>query len=340
MKHVPVMLSETVELFDPQPGQIYIDCTFGGGGHTKALLERGCIVIAIDRDADAKKYADELISQGYPIYFYNRVFSQITQVHQQWMWDYVNEKYHKQIIDEMCNMYDLQDFNEQHISQYQELKAKTLDKMIADNKIPRPQIAGILADFGICTHQLHNGRGFSFHHNDPLDMRMGRSKITAKEILNQYSEEALADMFYFLSDEKFSRLIAKKIVQYRSQKPITHMHDLLTLFREQTHGIHPATKVLQALRIEVNQEFKEIHELLHEIRHIKQTESMKIICISFHSGEDRIVKNVLNQWEKENISARKQTHLYTPTEQEIKANPPSRSAKLRYCMRIFTDAIK
>lgn len=335
MKHVPVMLAETIEFFDPQPGQIYIDCTFGGGGHTRALLERGCIVIAIDRDADAKKYADELISQGYPLYFYNRIFSHIEQIHQQWMWDYVYEKYHQEIIAEMCSVNNLTDVNDSNISQYETLKAKTLEKMITDNKIPRPQIAGILADFGICTHQLNNGRGFSFQNNDPLDMRMGRSKITAKDILNQYSEDALADMFYYLSDEKFSRLIAKKIVQYRSENQITHMNDLLTVFREQTHGIHPATKVLQALRIEVNQELKEIHELLHQIRYMKQTDPMKVVCISFHSGEDRIVKNVLGQWEKDNVSMRKNTKLLTPSEKEIKSNPPSRSAKLRHCVRIF-----
>ena len=362
--HVPVMFDEVMKAMDGKKGEIFIDCTFGGGGHTRGLLERGCTVVAIDRDVQAGRYAEALASKGYPIWFYNRVFSQLGHIHQQWMWEYVNStvKVGRGIVEigeagnderiELGRAAEREDYSE-----YFEEKAQLIESMIANGRIKQPQIAGILADFGICTHQLYNKRGFSFKHNDPLDMRMGRSKIKASDILRQYSEEALADLFFFLSDEKQSRLIARKIVALRAKKPITHMYDLLQLFPEQHSSMHPATKVLQALRIEVNQELKEIHQLLEAAHCLKQEKSFKLACISFHSGEDRIVKNMFSSWVKENNNIGKndpkdikyenisnerfeqysnRCKLLTkkpiePTEEEIRRNPASRSAKLRVC---------
>lgn len=360
--HVPVLLDEVLNIFNPKAGEIYIDCTFGGGGHSKAILDKGCTIVAIDRDFDAKQYADKLASQGYPIWFYNRVFSQLTHIHQQWMWEYVNSTCHinntttqnstnnSNMNLELGNAYDHED-----CSEYFDNKAKMIEQMISSGQIKQPQISGILADFGICTHQLYNQRGFSFKYNDPLDMRMGRSKIKASDILRQYSEEALADLFFFLSDEKQSRLIARKIVALRSKQPITHMHDLLQLFPEQHSSIHPATKVLQALRIEVNQELKEIHQLLEAAHTLKQDTPFKLACISFHSGEDRMVKNIFNDWSKtktQDTSHQNTNDKFTkhtnhcklltkkplePTEAEIKRNPASRSAKLRSCILSSTN---
>ncbi len=330
MKHIPVMLNEVLQIFDPQPGEIYIDCTFGGGGHTKALLDKGCTVIAIDRDIDAKKYADELSAHGYNIWFYNRIFSQIEHIRQQWMWEYSNVKYNEQIMKKLSSNVD---YNEDSAAYFGH-REKVLEEMIKNEEIPQPQISGILADFGICTHQFHNKKGFSFKNNDPLDMRMGRSKLTASDILHQYTEHQLSDMFFFLSDEKHSRVIASKIIALRGKQPITHMFDLLSIFPPQSSSMHPATKVLQALRIEVNQELKEIHELLHNISNIHQKENIKIICMSFHSGEDRIVKTIFNQWNDDERCSQLSKKLLTPSESEIKSNPASRSAKLRHCQLI------
>ncbi len=227
-------------------------------------------------------------------------------------------------------------------------------------KLGIDHVDGIVADFGVSSPQLDEAeRGFSFAKDGPLDMRMDQSaEMTAATVVNTYDESTLADIFYQYGDEKRSRGIARAIVAARSETPFTRTKELASLVarivRAKNMKIHPATRVFQALRIEVNQELQEIQQVLAQSLDLLH-DGGRLICVSFHSLEDRIVKKFF----KDNTSPRVKENKYKPQstddtqpfkilatkpiiprDDEIKTNPRARSAKLRAVTRQRAGAIQ
>lgn len=284
--HIPVLIKEVIEYLNIQPGGVYIDATFGGGGHTRAILsyEPTCHVIAFDWDLKALEQAESLMEE-FP--------GRLTLV---WANFSLIEK---------------------------KLKELKYDK-----------VDGILADFGTSQFQLHERAGFSFNSDTPLDMRMSPShqKITAAEIINKGTENTLREIFEVLGEEPRAKALAKAIVLERVKKPITTTKQLANLVEKIIprlgKKIHPATKVFQALRMYVNKELDNINALLKAgIRVVAN--GGRIVCITFHSLEDRLVKQFFKQQHDEEGHAAVTTRVVIPAEQEVAENPASRSAKLR-----------
>lgn len=197
---------------------------------------------------------------------------------------------------------------------------------------------GIIADLGVSSPQLDVAeRGFSFRHSAPLDMRMDRSQeLTAAKIVNHWQEVSLANLIYEYGEERFSRRIAKKIVQQRPFRSTTDLAEAIasTVPGKYRHGrIHPATRTFQALRIEVNQELKSLEKLI-ELAPTWLKPGGKIGIISFHSLEDRIVKHHFRNSELLNVITKKPI---TAQPDEQRANPRSRSAKLRFAERMINS---
>lgn len=199
-------------------------------------------------------------------------------------------------------------------------------------------VDGILLDIGVSTMQLKSeGRGFSFMKDEPLDMRMDKNQeLSAKEVVNSYREKDLANLIFEFGEERFSRRIAKAIVNERRKKRIETCTELASIIENSLKGrgrIHPATKTFQALRIEVNKELDELSAGISSGADMLNTGG-RICVLSYHSLEDRIVKNAFKKLASEGIF-----HIITkkplvPSRQEIRSNPPSRSAKLRVAERI------
>lgn len=306
MDHTPVMLKEVIENLDPKAGELHLDCTFGAGGYTKAILEKGAKVIAIDRDPSAKKYADSLREEFADRFkFINSTFSD-------------NIKY-----------FD---------------KDKLFD--------------GIVLDLGVSSMQLDQPeRGFSFMHEGLLDMRMGQNGKSAKDFVNQAEEEDLANTIYKYGDEIASRRIAKAIVNARVSKEISTTVELADIVRKaighRGGKIDPATKTFQAIRIWVNDEMEEIENFLSHAESMLKIGG-RLVVVTFHSLEDKIIKEYLVGNTAKKVAKSKYAHLsalYTkeddnsiyqlmhkkplvPTDTEVRANPRSRSAKLRSAFKI------
>lgn len=305
--HYTVMKQEAVNIMEPQDGKIYVDCTLGGGGHSGLILEKiqpNGRLISFDIDDDAIAAASDRLKN----------FNNITIVK----------------------------------SSYTNLR-----KVLKELNIERIT-GGLLLDLGASYHQLTKAeRGFSFSKEAPLDMRFDQdASITAYDIVNSYKEEDLVRIFSEYGEERFSKRIAKKIVEVRKKAPIKTTTELANLIinatpKVKTH-LHPATRVFQAIRIEVNQELKNVETILNETLDLLDVNAI-ISVISFHSLEDRLVKNILK---REAQKCRCNNMICTckpprielltrkpilPTDEEIKENPPSRSAKLRAakCIRIW-----
>ena len=297
--HIPVLLRESVDGLDIQPDGVYVDVTFGGGGHSKEILSRlGAKghLYSFDQDADAEKN----IVNDDRFTFVRSNFRYI----ENWM----------------------QYYGVEHID-------------------------GLLADLGVSSHHFDDEtRGFSFRFDAPLDMRMNnRAGKTAAEVLNDYTEEQLADVFYLYGELKDARRIARAIVKARQQERIETTGQLL-----QVLGIHvdspnsqwkkDMAKIYQALRIEVNHEMDALREMLRGATCLLR-EGGRLSVITYHSLEDRIVKNVMKSGNAEGRveqdffgrfhSPFKSVNKVTvPSEQEQTENPRSRSAKLRIAERI------
>ncbi|MFH1644519.1 MAG: 16S rRNA (cytosine(1402)-N(4))-methyltransferase RsmH [bacterium] len=203
------------------------------------------------------------------------------------------------------------------------------------------KIDGILADFGTSQYQIHHKAGFSFQQKTPLDMRMSpaHQKITAQNIIDKMSEKELAQIFFKYGEEKKSFAIAHAIVEQRKIIPIQNTRQLADLIYrinppKKDQKIHPATKVFQALRIVVNKELENINTLLKTSLSLLNVEG-KMVFISFHSLEDRIVKNFFR--ENSHILKILTPKAITATETEIKLNPSARSAKLRAAEKTVKD---
>lgn len=289
--HKSVMVKEVLEYLKPSDGGIYVDATFGSGGHTQAILEANpnCKVIAIDIDQNAINLNATALKEKY------------------------NDRLH--VI--WGNFINITKF----------LKSMSINK-----------IDGILADFGTSQYQIKHKPGFSFNIESILDMRMspGHSKVTAYDIVNKSQELELTDIFYKFGQEFNAKKIAKAIVKYRKEVgPIKTTSQLVNIIESVTTKnrpgcIHPATKVFQALRIVANNELNSIKSLLAQSVKLLKSNGA-IVCISFHSLEDTIVK----QFFKDNIQDFKilTEKIVTATKQEIEENRSSRSAKLRAALR-------
>jgi len=200
------------------------------------------------------------------------------------------------------------------------------------------QVDGFLFDLGVSMLQLKSERGFSFQINAPLDMRMDREqKLTAYKVVNEYPEKELARIIWEYGEERLSRKIARTIVQARKKKPIETTAELAKLVEsvyppKLRHGrIHPATRTFQAIRIEVNRELESLKIALEKTLDFLKVGG-RLVVISFHSLEDRIVKNFLKEHsDKLKILTKKPI---TPSEEEVRDNPASRSAKLRAGERV------
>ncbi|MBA2307593.1 16S rRNA (cytosine(1402)-N(4))-methyltransferase RsmH [Candidatus Dependentiae bacterium] len=283
--HIPVLVTEVLHFLAPKPHGVYIDVTFGGGGHTTAILESEptCRIIAFDWD----KKALELNAPA------------------------LEERYGKRL--------------EVHWGSFVHLKNNL-------KKMGIKKVDGILADFGTSQYQIFQEEGFSFSIDSPLDMRMSpaHTPLTAYDVINKAPEEQLADIFFTLGGERSSRKVARFIATERTKTPIVSTAQLAALVMRviprYSRTIHPATKVFQALRIFVNDELNNIKSFLAQSLDLLNPLG-RIVCISFHSGEDRLVKQFFKEHtDKLSILTKK---IIIASDEESSSNPSSRSAKLR-----------
>ena len=295
--HVPVLLDESVSGLDIKPSGIYVDVTFGGGGHSREILRRlpeGAHLYSFDQDADAER------NIGDPNEKFTFVRSNFRYL-KNWM------RY----------------YGVDHID-------------------------GLLADLGVSSHHFDDAeRGFSFRFDAPLDMRMNkRAGQTAADILNNYDEARLADIFYIYGEMKNSRRIAAAVAKARQTAPINTTSDFLAvvepMFKREREKKDMA-RLFQALRIEVNHEMDALREMLAAATQLLAPGG-RLSVITYHSLEDRIVKNVMKAGNPEgkveqdffghiNTPYRMVEKLIIPSEEEQQSNPRSRSAKLRVAER-------
>jgi 16S rRNA (cytosine1402-N4)-methyltransferase len=293
-QHIPVLVQEVKDLLSVKKGDIVFDGTLGGGGHMKTLLpflgEKGKY-IACDIDYSSIERAKEKIPD-----------SRILYVHR-------NFRFIKDILKE--------------------------------NGIEKVQ--SILLDLGISSDQLTgengkgSGRGFSFLYDEPLSMSLssGLNKediLTAEIIVNEWAEESLADIIYGFGEEKKSRRIARKIVEEREKKPLRTTYELADIVSRAVGGkrgkTHPATRTFQALRIAVNDELGSLSEFLSSFYDVLENDG-RIAIITFHSLEDRLVKNAFRSLFQEGKGQILTKKPHIPDSLEVSANPRSRSAKIR-----------
>jgi 16S rRNA (cytosine1402-N4)-methyltransferase len=288
--HVPVLVDAVLELLAPQPGAIVVDCTLGRGGHAAELVRR---VVP----------GGQLL--GLDV-------------------DPVNITYARQRLGplaESCRFFHA-NFAE-------------LPEVLAEAGAPR--VDAVLADLGVSTNQLlAGGRGLSFSGDEPLDMRLDpRLKESAADLVARLPERELADLLYKYADERFSFRIARKITQVRGLEPIRTTGQLARLVRavvpagrHRAGQIDPATRTFQALRIAVNDELGHLEKFLNLMPDVMKPGG-RLAVISFHSGEDRIVKHTFREWSQTDRCELLTKKPREPDEAEQRANPRSRSAKLR-----------
>lgn len=287
VQHEPVMVAEVLELLAPARGGLFVDCTVGLGGHSRALLEAGATrVLGFDRDRRALDIAERTLAP-----FSDRV-------------ELVHADY------------------------------RDIDRVLDARGIAA--VAGALADLGVSSMQLDaEGRGFSFRRDEPLDMRMDQGGgPTAAEWLRDVEETALANVIYEYGEERYSRRIARAVVQARESTPIETTGQLAALVRRAVphrgyQRIDPATRTFQALRIWVNRELEGLDQFLVQAGR-RLLQGARFAVIAFHSLEDRIVKHTFRAIEKAEEAMRIVTKRpLVPADDELARNPRARSAKLR-----------
>lgn len=314
--HVPVLLKESVDGLHIKPNGIYVDVTFGGGGHSRKILSRlgaDGHLFSFDQDADAE----------------NNIFEDSGDAK-----DCSNEQKGKRFVDDSRFTFVRSNFRFlKNWMQYYGIE----------------QIDGLLGDLGVSSHHFDDeSRGFSFRFDAPLDMRMNkRAGKTAADIVNEYDEEQLANLFYIYGELKNSRRIASTLTNARRQKPIATTSDFISavepLFKREREKKDMA-KLFQALRIEVNHEMTALKEMLMAATDVMKPEG-RLSIITYHSLEDRIVKNIMKTG---NIEGKVEQDFFghidspyklinnkviVPSEEEQSQNPRSRSAKLRIAER-------
>ncbi len=295
-QHIPVLLEQVLEYLNPQPGQIIVDCTCGLAGHACALAER-------------------LRGQGRLICVD------------------LDDAYFEVVRQKLAGLPIQADLLQGNF--------RDLDKILAGLRIQK--VDAIMADLGLSSAQLDDPRrGFTFQVDAPLDMRMDASlRATAADLVNSLPEKELADLLHDLGDERFSRKIARAIYQARHQGRITTTMQLARLIARTLHvdpehrpgRIHPATRTFLALRIAVNRELENLEQLLAHAPSLLNVGG-RIGVISFHSGEDRLIKRSLQQGKQQGYYEILTAKPITPTEEQIRQNPRCRSAKLRAARRV------
>ena len=298
-KHYPVLLKEIISIISPQYGGTFIDCTFGQGGYSKKILEfENTKVIALDRDIESEVKANQL-----------------------------KDKFEDRFL-------------------FKNIKFSQLNNL----KLKNESVKGVIFDLGYSYTQIKDPKkGLSFQSEGNLNMQMGLNSYSAEDVINKLDERELDKVFKFFGEEKESKFIARNIVKERSKKKIdtkTLVEIIDKTKRKKNFRTHSATKVFQALRILVN---KEISELIFGL--INATKVLKkdgvLVVVTFHSLEDKIVKYFFKS-----LSEQKSISRYTPvteqpetllrlnekkaivpSDEEIKENLPSRSAKLRYAIK-------
>lgn len=290
--HQPVLLAEALEQLAIRPGGLYVDVTFGAGGHTRAILEAEptCRVIALDWDRDALQEHAVPLQQQFGDRFIP-IWSSFTHVALQ-------------------------------------LKKRKLGP-----------IDGLLADFGTSRTQLKGA--LSFASDAPLDMRMSPAhyEVTAAQIVAEASEKELATIFWEYGEERYAREVARAIVAARKKRPIRTLEELAQLVqtvvsvdrRGRGKPIHPATRVFQALRIVVNHEIENIESLLRQATELLKSGG-RLVCISFHSLEDRVVKHFFR--ERSELFRVLTKKAVIAGNAELERNRSARSAKLRAVEKI------
>lgn len=294
--HISVLLKESIEGLNLKDNSVVVDATFGGGGHTREILKnfKNVKVIAFDSDGDALKRAEKNITG-----------------------------YKDRII-------------------FKNLNFKDIKKGLLEENIE--EVDGILFDLGISSDQLDQvERGFSFLRDEKLLMTMkenpNEEDLTAYEIVNTWEESSLADIIYGYGEEKYARRIARNIVEARKEKPIETTFDLVNIINSsvpikyQKGKIHPATRTFQAIRIAVNDELRVLAEGLQNALEVIKKDG-RISVITFHSLEDRIVKNFFRDNAKEGKLVLINKKPIVPSLEEIKNNKRSRSAKLRIIQKL------
>jgi 16S rRNA (cytosine1402-N4)-methyltransferase len=285
--HIPVLPSEIVEWLRPQPGQILVDGTLGGGGHTRLLAEKlqgEGYVLAVDRDPAAVAAAERHL-RGLNVKVAHASYVELPEL------------------------------------------LRELDV---------PCVSGIVLDLGLSSDQLADRqRGFSFQTGGPLDLRFNPDEgEPASRLLARLRENEIADLIFKYGEERFSRRIARQIVAFRASQPIETAEQLAALVRRcvprSKDGIDPATRTFQALRIAVNNELGGLEQALKTLPGLLAPGG-RLAIISFHSLEDRLVKEAFRSDERLEVLTKKPI---TPSAAEVAANPRSRSAKLRVAERI------
>jgi len=292
-QHIPVLLEEALEFLNVRPGGTYVDATLGLGGHSAAIARRlGAAgrLICFDRDPEAMAKGRARL-----------------------------EEVAAEIGGEMPTVvFEPRAFSEAAAAIGSNHGRGTLD--------------GLLADFGVSSMQLDEAhRGFSFRADGPLDMRMDtRDGQTAEQVVNQMDENELADLIYEFGEERRSRRIARAIVRARPIATTAELARVISAVAPSMKGdkIHPATRTFQALRIHVNDELGEIQTLLKSARSLLKPGG-RLVLISFHSLEDRLVKDAFKEAKDKGIFEVLTKKPVTATDAEMKRNPRSRSAKLR-----------
>lgn len=288
--HKTVMVDEVLQYMDPQPGGLYCDVTFGSGGHTKAIL---------DTEPECRVVAVD--------------------------WDATSiETYAPQLEEKYGERLHILWGNFAHL--YRLLQKAKIGK-----------IDGVLADFGTSQMHIKERAGFSFYRDSALDMRMSpaHQQVTAEQVINKSPEDKLCEIFWQLGQETHAKKIVAAIIEARQRKPITTTRELAIIIEKavgrggkRSSKIHPATKVFQALRIYVNHELNNITGFLSGAMQVLKPGGL-LLCISFHSLEDRIVKQFFKDKAEEGKLEIITKRVVVPTAEEIAKNPSSRSAKLR-----------
>jgi 16S rRNA (cytosine1402-N4)-methyltransferase len=302
------MTDEVIQWLNCRSLMMYADCTLGGGGHSRAILDKmgsGGVLICIDRDADAIEHARQTLkADKAQIYLFHGNYSRLPE--------------------------------------------------FVENAGIRA-VDGIIADLGLSLHQLEgSGRGFSFNRDEPLDMRMDvQTEITAEYLVNTLETEELARIFKTYGEENRAKAVAKAIVRERAKSPIRSSKQLAervckVIPKTGKQRIHPATRVFMALRIAVNRELEDLETFMREAPKLLNPGG-RLCVISFHSLEDRIVKQSMRAAEKDCIcpgdfpqcvcNAKKTLTILTrkalrPSEEEVIRNPMARSAKLRVAEKV------
>ena len=296
-KHFPVLLNELVSIISPLYGGTFIDCTFGAGGYSKKILEdTSNNIIALDRDSSVKSIATQLqIKHKKRFKFYNLKFSEIDQ-------------------------------------------------------IKNENIKGIIFDLGYSLNQILDlKRGLSFKSRGKLDMKMGLNEFSCDDVITKMSQQNLFKIFKYFGDEKYAKPISKKIVRLRENKKIEtqNLVEIIESIKTKKTGKNSSTKIFQALRIFVNKEISELINGLINAYKILPIGGV-IVVVTFHSIEDKIVKFFFKEYSEMKNTSRylpKSTTIkkyfnltkkkpIIPSYNEIKLNPPSRSAKLRFAYKI------